>query len=107
MKQEEKFEARYAKLAGGRKQDAGTDPRDRAKGALWGLILGDCLGSPVEFHGRTDHRWIDQMEPCQHWNLPKGCWTDDSSMAFCILPVILSAYMITLPSTWRAARPKI
>lgn len=30
-----------------REQNAGTDLRDRAKGALWGLVVGDCLGSPV------------------------------------------------------------
>ena len=52
MTQEEKIEARYAKLAGGRRQDAGTDLRDRAKGALWGLIVRDCLGSPVQFTGK-------------------------------------------------------
>ena len=89
MTQEEKFDARYAKLANGRKQDAGTDLRDRAKGALWGLIIGDCLGSPVEFRSRTDHKWIDQMEPCPHWNLPKGYLTDDSSMAFCIMQAFI------------------
>ncbi len=85
MTQEERLGARYAKLANGPRQDAGADLRDRAKGALWGLVVGDCLGSPVEFHRRTDHKWIDKMEPCEHWNLPKGCWTDDSSMAFCVM----------------------
>ena len=85
MTQGVEFDARYAKLAGGRKQNAGTDLRDRAKGALWGLVIGDCLGSPVEFRSRTEHKWISKMEPCPHWHLPKGYWTDDSSMAFCIM----------------------
>lgn len=26
--------------------------RDRAKGSLWGLIVGDCLGSPFQFGPR-------------------------------------------------------
>ena len=89
MTQEEMFEARYAKLAGGRRQNSGTDLRDRAKGALWALVIGDCLGSPVEFRSRTEHKWINQMEPCPHWNLPKGYWTDDSSMAFCIMQAFI------------------
>ena len=85
MTQEEKFEARYAKLAGGRRQDAGTDLRDRAKGALWGLIVGDCLGSPVQFSGKDSHPWITEMVKCLVFNLPAGYWTDDSSMAMCIM----------------------
>lgn len=85
MTQEEKIEARYAKLAGGRRQDAGTDLRDRAKGALWGLIVGDCLGSPVQFTGKDSHPWITEMVKCPVFNLPAGYWTDDSSMAMCIM----------------------
>ena len=26
--------------------------RDRAKGMLWGLVVGDCLGSSVQFSGK-------------------------------------------------------
>ena len=89
MTREETFDARYAKLASGKRQEAGADFRDRAKGALWGLVIGDCFGSPVEFRSRTDHKWINQMEPCPHWNLPKGYWTDDSSMAFCIVQAFI------------------
>ena len=85
MKQEEKFEARYAKLAGGRKQDAGTDPRDRAKGALWGLIVGDAFGSPIQFSDKDRHPWITEMVKCPVFNLPAGYWTDDGSMAMCIM----------------------
>lgn len=85
MTQKERFDSRYTKLTSGRIQEAGKTLKDRAKGALWGLVIGDCLGSPIEFHGRTDHKWIDKIEPCPHWRLPKGYWTDDSSMAFCIM----------------------
>ena len=46
MTREETFEVRYAELASGKRQEAGSDFRDRAKGALWGLVIGDCLGSP-------------------------------------------------------------
>ena len=55
---------------------------------LWGLVVGDCLGSPIQFSAKDDHPYISQMEPATGIygrNLPKGYWTDDSSMAFCIM----------------------
>ena len=55
---------------------------------LWGLVVGDCLGSPIQFTGKDDHPYISKMEPAVHIygrDLPKGYWTDDSSMAFCIM----------------------
>ena len=85
MTREETFEARYAKLANGKNQDAGADFRDRAKGALWGLVVGDCLGSPVQFTGKESHPWIVEMVPCPVFRLPPGHWTDDGSMAMCLM----------------------
>ncbi len=58
---------------------------DRLKGMLWGLVVGDCLGSPVQFTGKDDHPYITEMVPCAHFNTPAGYWTDDASMAFCIM----------------------
>lgn len=51
---------------------------------FWGLVVGDCLGSPIQFSGKDDHEFITQMVPCRHFHTPAGYWTDDSSMAFCI-----------------------
>lgn len=85
MTREETFDARYAKLASGKRQEAGADFRDRAKGALWGLVVGDCLGSPVQFTGKESHPWITGMEKCPVFGLPPGYWTDDGSMAMCIM----------------------
>ena len=85
MTTREQFEARYAKLASGKKQDAGVDFRDRAKGTLWGLVVGDCLGSPIQFSGKESHPWITEMVKCPVFNLPAGYWTDDGSMAMCIM----------------------
>ena len=85
MTTREQFEARYAKLANGKRQAAGADFRDRAKGALWGLIVGDCLGSPIQFSGKESHPWITEMVKCPVFNLPAGYWTDDGSMAMCIM----------------------
>ena len=53
---------------------------------LWGLIVGDALGSPIQFSEMDDHPWITEMEPCpMYGGLPPGCWTDDGSMAMCIM----------------------
>ena len=54
------------------------------KGMFWGLVIGDCLGSPVQFSPKDDHPHITEMVPCDIFNTPPGFWTDDSSMAFCI-----------------------
>ena len=85
MKQEGKFDALYAALVKGQRQDAGTNLRDRAKGSLWGLIVGDCLGSPIQFSGKDSHPWIADMVACPVFGLPPGYWTDDGSMAMCVM----------------------
>lgn len=58
---------------------------DRLRGMLWGLVVGDCLGSPIQFTGKDDHMHITDMVPCRRFGAPAGYWTDDSSMAFCIM----------------------
>ena len=58
---------------------------NRAKGMLWGLIVGDCLGSPIQFTSKDGHKTIKEMEPCAIFGVPSGYWTDDSSMALCIM----------------------
>ncbi len=61
-----------------------TIRKDNALGALWGLIVGDCLGSPIQFTGKDDHPHITEMVPCEHFGTPPGYWTDDGSMALCV-----------------------
>ena len=59
--------------------------RNKAKGMLWGLIVGDALGSPIQFTNKDEHPWITEMEYCPVFNVPAGYWTDDGSMAMCIM----------------------
>lgn len=59
--------------------------RNKAKGMLWGLVVGDAFGNPIQFTGKDDHPWITEMVKCPVFNLPPGYWTDDSSMAMCIM----------------------
>ena len=52
---------------------------------LWGLVVGDCLGSPIQFSNKDHHAYITEMEYCPIFDKPAGYWTDDSSMAFCVM----------------------
>lgn len=61
------------------------DMNDKQLGMLMGLVVGDCLGSPIQFSDKDAHPKITSMEPCPVFHLPPGYWTDDSSMAFCVM----------------------
>ena len=37
------------------------DDRNKAKGMLWGLVVGDAFGSPIQFSGKDSHPWITEM----------------------------------------------
>jgi len=64
--------------------DADASERiDRSRGALLGLVLGDTLGVPLEF-SRRDVKTVSGIEGGGPFNLKRGYWTDDTSMAFCL-----------------------
>lgn len=75
----------YKELANGKEQPMSKDFRDKCKGAIIGTAIGDALFAPIEFSGKTDHRWIDKMEGGGSWGLPAGYYTDDTSMMLCIM----------------------
>ena len=69
------------------KKEVQNNPQSRfekLKGMFWGLVVGDCLGSPIQFTGKDNHPFITEMKPCHFFGTPAGYWTDDSSMAFCV-----------------------
>lgn len=55
--------------------------RDRARGALLGLAVGDALGAQVEFSPRESFPHVTEMLGGGPHRLPPGYWTDDTSMA--------------------------
>ena len=59
--------------------------QERYMGMLWGLVVGDCLGSPIQFSDKDNHHFIQRIEFCPVFDMPAGYWTDDSSMAFCVM----------------------
>lgn len=64
--------------------DSGGD-KDKVYGAIFGLIVGDTLGAPLEFSERDIRHELKDMRGGGILDLPVGCWTDDSSMALCLL----------------------
>ena len=62
-----------------------SEKKDRIRGMLWGLIVGDCLGSPVQFMEMDSFPKVTEMIPCRCFNTPAGYWTDDGAMALCIM----------------------
>ena len=56
---------------------------DRAKGCLLGLAIGDAVGTTLEFLPR-DVEHVSDMVGGGPFNLKKGEWTDDTSMALAL-----------------------
>ena len=58
--------------------------RDRFRGALLGLAVGDALGTTVEFEPPGTFTPVTDMVGGGPFRLPAGAWTDDTSMALCL-----------------------
>ncbi|MGN6141763.1 MAG: ADP-ribosylglycohydrolase family protein [Ralstonia sp.] len=61
-------------------------------GGLIGLLIGDAIGVPYEFHSPEDlpdQHQIDMVPPVgfrrAHLGVPPGTWSDDGSQALCLL----------------------
>lgn len=63
--------------------------RDRARGALLGLAVGDALGTTLEFRSPGTFIPIDDMVGGGPFHLAPGQWTDDMSMALCLADSLL------------------
>ena len=69
---------------------------DRIKGGIVGLLVGDALGVPYEFHARESIPPFDEIEfepPANfqraHAGVPAGTWSDDGAQALCLLDSLL------------------
>jgi ADP-ribosyl-[dinitrogen reductase] hydrolase len=58
--------------------------RDRYRGALLGLAIGDALGTTLEFKPPGTFAPLTDMIGGGPFNLQPGQWTDDTSMALCM-----------------------
>jgi ADP-ribosylglycohydrolase len=58
--------------------------RERFRGALLGLAVGDAIGTTVEFQPPGTFAPVRDMVGGGPFSLPPGAWTDDTSMALCL-----------------------
>ncbi|TXN00179.1 ADP-ribosylglycohydrolase family protein [Methylobacterium sp. WL64] len=68
-----------------------VDVRDRARGALLGLAIGDALGTTLEFSRRDTLPHHTEMTGGGPFQLQPGQWTDDTSMALALAESLLHA----------------
>lgn len=66
------------------------------EGAIWGLLIGDALGVPYEFHHAATIPPADAIDfdppagfPRSHEDVPPGTWSDDGAQALCLLASLL------------------
>lgn len=66
--------------------------RDRLAGGLMGLLIGDALGVPYEFHAAANLPPMATLDfvppplfPRSHAFTPPGTWSDDGAQALCLL----------------------
>jgi ADP-ribosylglycohydrolase len=65
--------------------------RDRYRGALLGLAVGDALGTTLEFAPRGVHPSVTDMVGGGPFALAPGAWTDDTSMALCLAASLIES----------------
>ncbi len=81
---------------------------ERVRGALWGLLVGDALGVPYEFHlpSTLPPRQALEMTPPPgfaraHLGTPPGTWSDDGAHALCLLASLLHCRKLDLEDLMR------
>ena len=85
--------------------------RDRARGALVGLAVGDALGTTLEFAPRDTCTLHVDMLGGGPFNLQPGQWTDDTAMALALADSLLTCrrldahdLMTRFVAWWREGR---
>jgi ADP-ribosyl-[dinitrogen reductase] hydrolase len=66
-----------------------TDP-NRFRGCLFGLAIGDAVGTTVEFQPRGSFRPVTDIVGGGVFGLKAGQWTDDTSMALCLATSVIT-----------------
>jgi len=68
--------------------------KNSIQAALIGMAVGDALGVPVEFMSRSslDRTPVTDMREYGTHHQPKGTWSDDSSLAFCLAESLCKGY---------------
>jgi ADP-ribosyl-[dinitrogen reductase] hydrolase len=64
------------------------DFRNKVYGSIIGLAIGDAFGASVEFKKRNTYPVVTDYQSGGEFNLIAGQWTDDTTLALCILESI-------------------
>lgn len=79
------------------------DKANRLKGGLYGLLIGDALGVPYEFHLRSaipPYDLIEMTPPARfnraHASVKPGTWSDDGALALCLLASLVEKEKLDL-----------
>lgn len=77
---------------------------ERLQGGMFGLLIGDALGVPYEFHDPRELPPAAEIEfapPAQfaraHAGVPPGTWSDDGAQALALLASLLDQGRLDLP----------
>ena len=65
------------------------DSKDRFRGCLLGLAVGDAVGTTLEFKAPGSFKPIHDLVGGGLFRLKPGEWTDDTSMALCLATSLL------------------
>ena len=63
---------------------AARNLRDRFRGALVGLAVGDALGAAIQHRKPGTFTPVSDLLGGGPFELPRGAWTDDTAMALCL-----------------------
>jgi ADP-ribosylglycohydrolase len=75
-----------------------------AEAGLWGLLIGDAVGVPYEFHLPSALPPLEAIDlvppkgfPRAHMGVPPGTWSDDGAQALGLLDTLLTKGDVDLP----------
>ena len=70
----------------------------KIKDGICGLVVGDALGVPVEFKTREylTEKPVTEMKGHGTYNMPKGTWSDDTSLTLATMQSIVNKKAIDL-----------
>ncbi len=81
---------------------------DRIRGGIYGLLIGDALGVPYEFHSPESlpPQNLIELEPPgdfrrAHQSARRGAWSDDGAQALCLLASLLQRGKLDLDDLGR------
>jgi len=68
--------------------------KEKVLGGLWGAVIGDALGVPVEFVDRATLKGnpVTDMREYGSHHQPRGTWSDDSSLLLCTVESLIHGF---------------